>query len=265
MSLNLDHTIAVLEGEQIQIQSLKLKDDLNTKIFNKDDGYKMFPDIRDSLLKTAQYFIEFTDVSEFELPKLPVVDIIMTGSLANYNWSKFSDIDLHLVMDMSALDPLTKAILQALFKQKKYEFADVHDITILNYEVELYIQDSTDESMVAAGIYSVLNNKWNKFPKKDETEVDWELVKKKSNDYIDKIDDIESSIEFGSIKNHDALMDKVDGIWQKIKNNRKVGLAEDGEFSVENLVFKVLRRNGYIGKVLELRSKIIDDKLSLGK
>jgi len=263
MTSSLDYICAVLEGEQIQVQSLKLRDDLSPEIFDKNNNYRMFNDIREKLLSTAKYFVEFTDVKDFKLPKLPVLDIIMTGSLANYNWSKYSDIDLHLVMDMSALDDLTKTILQAYFKQKKEEFAENHNVTIFEYEAELYIQDAADESMVAAGIYSVLRDSWNKFP--DKTEVDWELVKRKSADYMDRIDDVEGSLDFGSIKDHDSLINKVNLIWKKIKNNRKVGLAEDGEFSVENLVFKVLRRNGYIGKILEIRSKIIDDKLSLGK
>lgn len=264
MNSNLDNIILVLEGEAIQVQSLKLRDDLNTKIFNKDSGYKMFEHIRNTLLSTAQYFIDFCSLEDFNLPKLPVVDLIVTGSLANYNWSRYSDIDLHIVMDMSAVEPSMKDLLQAYLKQKKTEFTEIHDITILNYEVELYMQDAA-EPHVAAGIYSIYKDLWNKFPVKDETEVDWNLVKTKSQEYIDKIDSVEGSINFGSIKNHDSLIIKINAIWKKIKNNRKVGLSESGEFSVENLVFKVLRRNDYIGKILNLRSKVIDDKLSLEK
>ena len=36
-----------------------------------------------------------------------------------------------------------------------------------------------------------------------------------------------------------------------------------GEFSYENLVFKFLRRNGYLRKLSELKNKITDETLSL--
>ena len=49
----------------------------------------------------------------------------------------------------------------------------------------------------------------------------------------------------------------------KLKKYRKCGLEEKGEFSYENLVFKILRRNGYIGKLLDAKNKIMDKKLSI--
>ena len=52
---------------------------------------------------------------------------------------------------------------------------------------------------------------------------------------------------------------KIDKVWKKIKNYRKSGLdSEDGEFSIGNLVFKLLRRNGYIEKVMKLKRYAYD-------
>ena len=49
----------------------------------------------------------------------------------------------------------------------------------------------------------------------------------------------------------------------KLKKYRTCGLEKDGEYSDENLVFKVLRRNGYIEKLFDFENKYIDKQLSL--
>ena len=33
-----------------------------------------------------------------------IEDLRLTGSLANYNWSEYSDVDLHLVVDFEKID-----------------------------------------------------------------------------------------------------------------------------------------------------------------
>lgn len=70
------------------------------------------------------------------------------------------------------------------------------------------------------------------------------------------IDDI---IDESKEKDYDELEPKIKKVWQKIKNYRKSGLeSESGEFSIGNLVFKLLRRNGYISKVMELKRNLYD-------
>ena len=58
----------------------------------------MYPEVRDKLLEAADNFIKFIGVD------LDIEDITMTGSLSNYNWSEFSDVDLHLLVDMDNLE-----------------------------------------------------------------------------------------------------------------------------------------------------------------
>jgi hypothetical protein len=50
---------------------------------------------------------------------------------------------------------------------------------------------------------------------------------------------------------------------EKLKNFRNCGLEKGGEMAIENLVFKLLRRNGYIEKLYDLPTEIIDKKLSM--
>jgi hypothetical protein len=69
------------------------------------------------------------------------------------------------------------------------------------------------------------------------------------------VDDIEN--ESKKYKYED-FEEKISKVWKKIKNFRKSGLEEGGEYSIGNLVFKLLRRNGYIGKIIKLRGDIYD-------
>ena len=249
------------ETEKVQVQSLKVKPDLNAKIWDRDDEYKIYPEVRRKLLDVARYFAEFCELDELGV-NAHVTDIILTGSIANYNWSMYSDIDVHVVMDFSGVEDRARAILVQYLDLKKKQFAEQHDITVASHEVEMYVQDSSAE-LVALGVYSLTDDKWLKFPKKYEEQIEWDLVKKKAASYMNAIDDAWKAVNFGSVKSPDALMSGLTSLWKKIKSDRRAGLEESGEFSVENLVFKVLRRNGYISKLLDLRSRMVSQKLSL--
>jgi predicted nucleotidyltransferase len=59
---------------------------------------RMKEEIREPMLKIASNFIE-------GLPfDVKIEDITLTGSLANYNWSSYSDVDLHIIVDFSKID-----------------------------------------------------------------------------------------------------------------------------------------------------------------
>ena len=60
---------------------------------------------------------------------------------------------------------------------------------------------------------------------------------------IDNLDD--KSMESG--------VDSINKIKDKLKKYRTAGLEKGGEMSDENLVFKVLRRNGYMQKLFDFR------------
>ena len=114
------------------LKSFKLKETLNTDIWEKTNGsYTMKPKVRERLLKIGNDFIEFLDVN------LVISDIIMSGSLANYNWSDYSDIDIHILADFSQFNNSEKPLYEDLFKLKKSIYNKKHDITIYGYEVKV--------------------------------------------------------------------------------------------------------------------------------
>ena len=132
------------------IKSITLQDELNPKVWEtKGDSHIMKPEIREGLLKIAYEYIDFLDVD------IIISDIILTGSLANYNWSKYSDFDLHIVANFNQYPENQKELYDKLFSLKKMIFNDKHDITIKGYEVELYVQDES-ETHFSSGVYSVL-------------------------------------------------------------------------------------------------------------
>jgi hypothetical protein len=182
----------------------------------------------------------------------------MTGSLANYNWSKYSDVDLHLIADFEQFSEKELPLYEELFELKKTLFNDRHNIKIYGYDVELYVQD--DVKAFSSGEYSVLFDEWKKKPKKEKVEIDTELIKNKSEHWMKIIDEVIDNLDDKSME---SGVDSINKIKDKLKKYRTSGLEKGGEMSDENLVFKVLRRNGYIGKLFNFKTEYQDKKLSL--
>ena len=78
----------------INVSSFQLKDNLNPKIWDNDQSLNSR--VRQHLEKIAKVFITKT-----KIPTGVISDIILTGSLAGYNWSNYSDVDLHVIVDYS--------------------------------------------------------------------------------------------------------------------------------------------------------------------
>jgi len=226
------------------VKSFHIKDELNPKVW--DDETTMNREVREKLIQIANDFYEQTDIDA------DIKDIILTGSLANYNWSeKYSDYDLHILIDFKEVSDDVELVKKFVDGARKI-FNDNYDLKISGYEVEVYIQD-IEEPHTSTGVYSVLNDKWKVKPMKIDFELDEEAVKDKARSVMMRISDLEE--EVGDTK-HEKFIEKVDKVWEKIKNFRKSGLAQEGgEFSIGNITFKLLRRNGYIGKIMDMKKK----------
>jgi len=228
------------------LDSFSVKDTLNPKVWENPenpDKSVMIPKIRETLLRIAEKFIEYLGEDVF------VEDIVLTGSLANYNWSEFSDFDLHVLVDLKQYEDDTD-LYKELFNLKKQVFNDKHNIRIYGYDVEVYSQD-VEEEHYSSGVYSVMNNEWVSEPEKFKSNVDKTILEKKIKNWTEKIDSaIEEEKDLEKIKT-------------KLKDYRKSGLEKDGELSYENLVFKFLRRSGHIQKLFDTANKELDKELSI--
>ena len=236
------------------ISSFYIQDELNPEIWNEseDGSYTMKGEVRNSLLTIANEFVDFLGIEIF------VSDITMTGSLANYNWSEFSDIDLHIMYDFTEAGE-QKELYKELFKLKKTLFNSTHDIRVKGYEVELYVQDSS-EPHFSTGVFSVMFDEWINEPTKESVKIDDKKLEEKAQQWMDIIDTVIDNV---SDEDLDVALETIDKVKDKLKKYRSCGLEREGEYSYENLVFKFLRRNEYIQKLFDFTNELVDKRLSL--
>jgi hypothetical protein len=244
------------------INSFYLQDELNPSLWylpnekHMEDvntqNYKLKPEIKKRLLKVAEIFIDFLDTDLF------IHDIIFVGSLVGYNWSEYSDFDIHILIDLDEAKE-KKELYEELFRLKKTIFNAAHDIRIKGFETELFVQDLNEENNIQ-GIYSLVDDKWIKVPKKEEFKIDEKKLKGKVEQWVDIIDGVLENAKDEDLEDAVRLVKKYR---DKLRKYRTCGLEKEGEFSYENLVFKYLRRNGYIAKLENFKNKIVDKKLSL--
>jgi peptidoglycan hydrolase-like protein with peptidoglycan-binding domain len=239
------------------LQSFKLKDELNPKIWEKSKNkeYSMRPKVRTHLLEITNDFIDSLNVD------IIVSDVIMTGSLANYNWSNYSDVDIHIIADFNQFPENVRPLYDELFHLKKTVYGLKRKITIFGYDVELYVENKSESKDVkSAGRFSLLMDEWVVKPVKESVEINVSNIQEKAKKWMKIIDGVEENIKDEDI---DTAKKLIKNYVTKIRKFRECGLEKGGEFSDENLVFKILRRNGYLEKIKEMKDKIIDKKLSL--
>ena len=220
--------------------AVKFHHRLNPRLWGSDEH--LLPKVREKLLAIAADFQEFLGVDD-----LTVQDLTISGSNAAYSYTANSDIDLHLVVEMPD-DP----VYRELFNAKKYQYNDEHDIRIGGVPVELYVQPA-DQKHVSQGIYSVKNGDWTQVPQRRRARIDDSCVQNKTADLDARI---HAAVESG-----DA--DAINRLWDRIKDMRKTGLEQNGEFGCENITFKLLRNMGCIGRLKDAKTAIRDRELSL--
>ena len=231
------------------LRSFEVNDTLEPNVW---DGQNLKPEVREALLKIVKDFI-------IDLPFDPdVEDITLTGSLANYNWSKFSDVDLHILLDFTKVDE-NQELVRQFFKNLQTNWNNTHDIYMSDYEVEIYFQD-TNEPHLSTGVYSVENDEWLTEPKPEAASIDYANIEKKAEDIVDRINNIEQMM---ADEEGDALLDALDRWKTQIRNMRKSGLAGAGQYPVDNLAFKVLRRSEELGRLSDLKAKAYDETMSI--
>lgn len=211
---------------------------LNPKIW--EDG-KLKLEVKSKLVEIARAFEEFVGI------ELEVEDYTITGSNANYTWTDYSDLDLHLIIPGSPSDEQRE-----LFNAKKALWSEQHDITIKGLPVECYVQGA-DEPHHSTGVYSLTKSAWIVEPKKVKPDVDDASIEAKK-------DAILAQIEHAMLSKD---IEKLRTVKDKITQMRKAGLERAGEWSVENLVFKILRNLGLIDQITEKIRELEDQELSL--
>jgi hypothetical protein len=226
--------------------TFKYHTNLNPKFWSNN---KLDSKVRMRLIQIGREWSKFASI-----PESAILDMIFVGGNANYNYTEFSDVDLHLVVDKDKL-PDCPDLIDDFLKDKKQLWALTHDIKIYGHDVELYAEEEGTARPANQGVYSVKFNKWIMVPKRMETSIDTRLLKNKTRAMMDRIDFL--------IQNKSNDFEELEKLKNKIREMRSSGIRKGGEFSIENLVFKELRNNGYLDKLSTYIVKTKDKSLSL--
>ena len=140
----------ILEQNVLGEFSFDSKEQLHPEFWRE---LKFDNEIRERLLRIAADFFNKLGFDDVE-----VLDVVLTGSLANFNWSKFSDIDLHLIINYKDIDENSE-LVRYFLNSKRKQWNETHEIIIKNHEVEVYMQDMNEPpGGIATGVFSLLNN-----------------------------------------------------------------------------------------------------------
>ena len=219
-------------------QFVTVNKNLNPKLWNKG---KLDPAVSDKLVEIAHAFEKFIGVD------LDIVDYTITGSNANYTWTQYSDLDLHLIIPGTPDDEQRE-----LYSAKKALWGEQHDITIRGLPVEVYVQGQ-DEPHHSTGVYSLITESWLVEPKKIKPDIDDAAVQAKTDAVI-------HAVQTAMLAKN---LDKLNAVKKRISDMRKSGLERAGEWSVENLVFKTIRNLGLLDQMTDLIRDLEDEELSL--
>ena len=222
--------------------SFRVHDQLNPTFWN---GEKLKPEVRSHLLKVAKAWADFVDVK-----KSKIVDILRLGGNAGYNYTKYSDLDLHLVVDNGSCPD----VLSDYYQAKKQLWTLTHEVKVYGHDVEPYVEEPGKKRRKSQGVFSLKSNKWLIKPEQFSGDLDEDLLSTKVRDMMNKID---RTIRYAN--NEKAL----ESLLKKLRDMRNSALDKGGEFAFENLVFKELRNKGYIDKLADHILKLQDKTLTL--
>ena len=226
------------ELEESSSQLVTVNRRLNPKLWHNGD---LDLEVSAKLQDIAEAFEKFIGID------LPVIDYTITGSNANYTWTEHSDLDLHLIVKGTVIDAERE-----LYNAKTALWAEQHTITVKGLPVECYVQGEEEEHH-STGVFSIAKDRWLVEPKKIKPEVDDSAVERKKDSMIHDIETALLSKDLESMRR----------VKERITEMRKAGLDRAGEWSVENLVFKILRNLGLIDQITEKIRELEDAELSL--
>jgi len=246
----LEDILITIGGNTEDLLAFDVQPDLNQKIWEGDKRVR--PGVKGALMAIVEEFMEGLDMD------LDLKDIIVTGSLANYNWSKFSDIDLHLLVDFGDVNDNEKMV-KKFFDAVRSNWNKLHNIRIKGHEVEIYVQDA-HEPHVSTGVYSLMDDRWLVKPKKVKPVLDRASATKKMKQIAREIDKLSSLYDNGR---YEEAFEFASRIKEKLKRMRRAGLDRSGIYSPENLAFKMLRRSGDIEQLFAIYTGAYDHIHSL--
>lgn len=244
-----------VEANEVDVKPFKVKDKLNPDFFDKEG--KLDSQIRMRLLDIADDFVK-----SLEVKWVKPSDIVLTGSIANYNWSKYSDVDIHIIYNFKDVYDKTDFI-KDYFNSKRDIWNDTHEgLTIKDFPVEISVEDSNNPAN-STGVYSLEKNKWVKEPEDmNDSKLNTDYIKDFCAKQMTKFDELFDQIDNETDrKKLETLSNKVEALYTKLKNMRGEALkSKEKEMATGNIIWKVIKHQGYIEQAWEYINKVYDRK-----
>jgi len=251
-----------LRFEEVEPESFEKQPELNPKMWQDNTLNK---NISKRLMKVASEFLDGIELpvhhtgGSGQMSAL-IEDVKLTGSLANYNWSKYSDMDLHIVIDFSKIDENIE-LVKSFFHGAIWRWNELHNIMIYGHEVEIFVEN-VGHVTHSAGMYSIMSNQWITEPDPEKVDFDYVTARKKADAVETQVNMIEKFVEE---KPH-AAVKSIDRLKKRIRRMRKAGLySPEQEYSAENIAFKILRREETLDKLSNMKYDAYDKVLSIGE
>ena len=222
-------------------EAFEVHNQLNPKLWDND---KLKCEVKEKILQIVEYFKNYIDFP------LDIVDINLVGSNASFNYTANSDLDIHIIVSFEFIDQ-NKELVNALYNCKKADFNKQHNIKIKGIDAEVYVED-INSTTISNGIYSVLQDKWIKYPQ-NITNIKQVNIDKEIKNMSNKLNDVLQNSTLQDIKM--AI--------NQLYLIRKNSLAIDGEYGPGNQLFKELRANGILDGLKNKVKELTSQQLSL--
>ena len=242
-------------GKNITLtEAIEKHETLNPKLFTKDEELK--ERVRKKMLEIVDEFLANLKEQNIEIK---VNDILMVGSNASYNYTKDSDIDLHIMTDSKGIK-YSAEVADALYSAYRSLFNKNLDISLYDIPLELYVETEKTPKNNSNGVYSVKKDKWVKKPIPENIpEYDKDALKELVDKWEKKCKELLDKIAADKLDDEKQVVKLIEDIYEKL---RKTGVAKS-EYAIENLAFKELRNKGYLDKLKHSKHELISKRLSL--
>ena len=244
---------AEIDAKDVDLSSFQLEDTLASGIWEEDGVLN--PKVRMGLLDIADDFFATLSVSWIK-----PIDIVLMGSICNFNWSKYSDIDVHIIVDFSKISENIEFV-QEYFDSKKNLWNESHEnLEMFGFHVELYVEDVNAETE-SSGVYSLEKNEWIKEPTRGDIGelTDEDAIKEHAADIMTYVDELETALDTTNDKHEiEKIGDTISDLMDMLRKNRKSGLESSGEMNPRNILYKVLRRTEYLDKMRTMKDQCYD-------
>lgn len=244
--------MATTSSPRLDTSVLTFHDALQPRFWLPDQMLR--PVVRERLVKIAAAYQD-----HLALPKgVKVRDITFTGSLTGRNYTRYSDVDIHLLVDYEAVGD--EALVSDYFDLKRKAWSETYPVSVYGFPVEVYVQSYKQYHQDPAGHYSLRSNKWVRpapEPGQDQEAKD-EKALVLARQYVQQARGILAKSgkpgQLGSIKS----------FIQRFKSMRQRGISgKAGIYSAENLAFKILRNSGSLDKLWDIEARLESQALTL--